>query len=136
MTLEETNIYTETVAQTEECEVKKGFDTISRQALCEYALNQKDKSITPNDIMRFPPARPGSRWIPISKRLPDLDRYSHGENWERKVLITGYLSFDDKKELFVSEAFANDVINYSVHDTVVTAWMPLPDPWRGYDIKK
>lgn len=32
-------------------------DLISRQALCEYALNQKDKSVTPNDIMRFPPAR-------------------------------------------------------------------------------
>lgn len=31
-------------------------DLISRQALCEYALNQKDKSITPNDIMRFPSA--------------------------------------------------------------------------------
>lgn len=31
-------------------------DLISRQALCEYALNQKDKSVTPNDIMRFPPA--------------------------------------------------------------------------------
>ena len=39
---------------------KGGFmdDLISRQALCEYALNQKDKSITPNDIMRFPPAQP------------------------------------------------------------------------------
>lgn len=32
-------------------------DLISRQALCEYALNQKDKSITPNDIMRFPSAQ-------------------------------------------------------------------------------
>lgn len=31
---------------------------ISRQALCEYALNQKDKSVTPNDIMRFPSAQP------------------------------------------------------------------------------
>lgn len=33
-------------------------DLISRQALCEYALNQKDKSITPNDIMRLPSAQP------------------------------------------------------------------------------
>lgn len=33
-------------------------DLISRQALCEYAQNQKDKSITPNDIMRFPSAQP------------------------------------------------------------------------------
>ena len=32
-------------------------DLISRQALCEYALNQKDTSVTPNDIMRFPSAQ-------------------------------------------------------------------------------
>ena len=35
-------------------------DCISRQALCEYALNQKDKNITANDIMRFPSAQPKS----------------------------------------------------------------------------
>lgn len=29
-------------------------DLINRRALCEYALNQKDKSVSPNDIMRFP----------------------------------------------------------------------------------
>lgn len=33
-------------------------DLISRKVLCEYALNQKDKSVTPNDIMRFPSAQP------------------------------------------------------------------------------
>lgn len=41
-------------------------DLISRQALCEYALNQKDKSITPNEIMRFPSAEPEQKtgkWI-------------------------------------------------------------------------
>lgn len=38
----------ERTAETHAC------DLISRQALCEYALNQKDKSVTPNDIMRFP----------------------------------------------------------------------------------
>ena len=31
---------------------------INRKALCDYALNQKDKSVTPNDIMRFPSAQP------------------------------------------------------------------------------
>ena len=40
-------------------------DLISRQALCEYALNQKDKSVTPNDIMRFPSAQP-EEVIPVS----------------------------------------------------------------------
>ncbi len=33
-------------------------DLISRRALCKYALNQKGKSVTPNDIMRFPSAEP------------------------------------------------------------------------------
>ena len=33
-------------------------DLISRKALCDYALNQKDKSVTPNDIMRFPSSQP------------------------------------------------------------------------------
>ena len=47
-------------------------DLISRKALCEYALNQKDKSITPNDIMRFPSAQSQrkGRW----ESGTDLDR--------------------------------------------------------------
>lgn len=42
-------------------------DLISRQALCEYALNQKDKSVTPNDIMRFPSAQPEKKSVLIIK---------------------------------------------------------------------
>lgn len=38
-------------------------DLISRQALCEYALNQKDKSVTPNDIMRFPSAQESCKQV-------------------------------------------------------------------------
>lgn len=70
------------------------------------------------------------RWIPVSERLPNLDDFTGTRRWQKEVLITGYLSFDDTKELFVSEAFAKDVIYNSVHDTVVTAWMPLPEPYK------
>ena len=38
-------------------------DLISRKALCDYALNQKDKSVTPNDIMRFPSAQPLTAYV-------------------------------------------------------------------------
>lgn len=44
-------------------------DLISRKALCDYALNQKDKSVTPNDIMQFSSAQPERQkgeWIEIS----------------------------------------------------------------------
>ena len=45
-------------------QLKLNNDLISRQALCEYALNQKDKSVTPNDIMRFPSAQhKKGKWI-------------------------------------------------------------------------
>lgn len=70
------------------------------------------------------------KWISVSERLPNLDDFSGSRVWQKKVLITGYLSFDDTKELFVSEAFAEDVIYNSVHDTVVTAWIPLPEPYK------
>lgn len=69
-------------------------------------------------------------WIPVSERLPNLDDYTGSKLWQNNVLITGYLSFDDTKESFVSEAFAQDVIYNLVHDTVVTAWMPLPEPYK------
>ena len=70
-------------------------------------------------------------WIPVSEGLPNLDDYAGSEVWKKKVLITGYLSFDDTKRLFVSEAFAKDVICNCIHDVVVIAWMPLPEPYKG-----
>lgn len=49
-------------------------DLISRQALCEYALNQKDKSVTPNDIMRFPSAEPEMN---LNEWCTDCTEYDH-----------------------------------------------------------
>lgn len=48
-------------------------DLISRKALCDYALNQKDKSVTPNDIMRFPSAQPEQRYTEEELRV-----FQHG----------------------------------------------------------
>lgn len=90
-------------------------------------LDKCDKAAAPS----VTPAEKMGHWIPVSEKLPNLDDYTGSKVWQKKVLITGYLSFDDKKELFVSEAFINDVINNSVHDTVVTAWMPLPETYKG-----
>lgn len=69
-------------------------------------------------------------WIPVSEGLPNLDDYAGSEVWKKKVLIMGYLSFDDTKRLFVSEAFAKDVICNCILDVVVIAWMPLPKPYE------
>ena len=61
---------------TETCkEQKSKLDLISRQSLCRYALNQKDKSVTPNDIMRFPSAE------------PKTDGVLEQVRWERDVAL-------------------------------------------------
>ena len=69
-------------------------------------------------------------WIPVSEKLPNLDDYTGSKVWQKKVLITGYLSFCDEKDLFVTEAFASDVVHNCVWDIVVVAWMPLPQPYK------
>lgn len=41
-------------------------DLISREALCEFCLNTKDRTVDANDIMRFPSAEPERKkgeWI-------------------------------------------------------------------------
>ena len=68
-------------------------DLISRQALCEYALNQKDKSVTPNDIMRFPSAQPEPIRInlnePIKVKLTDLGKEIYYHQYDRTNQIVG-----------------------------------------------
>ena len=73
-------------------------DTISRQALCEYALSQKDKSVTPNDIMRFPSAQP---------ELTDDRAIKHLQS-------TGWMQNHDKEmyEMGLKEQLADDSGGY------------------------
>jgi hypothetical protein len=116
-------------------------DCISRQAMLDMATtiqtddfsgNEIIEVVTVEDIKELPSvtSQPKTSWIPVSEKLPNLDDYTGSKVWQKKVLITCYLSFDDTKELFVSEAFAKDVTCNSVHDTVVVAWMPLPLPYK------
>jgi len=111
-------------------------DCISRQAVLAIAGDScldldsyEDTKEFCDEIKELPSVTPQAIWIPVSEKLPKLDELDTTV-WKQKILITGYLSFDNKKRLFVSEAFINDVINNSVHDTVVIAWMPLPKPYK------
>ena len=64
-------------------------DLISRQALCEYALNQKDKSVTPNDIMRFPPAQPEQESFEWCHDCKEYDQEAHCcHRWTKAIRKT------------------------------------------------
>lgn len=70
------------------------------------------------------------KWIPVSERLPDKDKYSHGSVWERSVLVTAYFKWDDAKHTFIDMRLAENVINNNFIDECITAWMPLPEPYK------
>ena len=58
-------------------------DLISRNALVEYCLNTKDRTIDANDIMRFPSAEPErkkGKWIDYPDCLAYEGAYSDEEH--------------------------------------------------------
>ena len=129
-------------------------DLISRQAAID-ALNEvvKDHSITDFDaiasILDLPPAQPEPHWIPVTERMPDV-----GVDGEIEILgyeqlaiadstfkisnpVLATRKIDDRYELAVLqwEVDGNDR-KYWVNDggsiiKGVTAWMPLPEPYKG-----
>ena len=80
-------------------------DLISRQALCEYALNQKDKSVTPNDIMRFPSADLQLTCNQLAtdsnthKALDALDCISRQAAIDACIRVREYRAYDEIEEI-------------------------------------
>lgn len=129
----------------EALQAKTDGDLISRQALCQYALNQKDKSVTPNDIMRFPSAEPKTvGWIPVSEGLPKEHEWigtkAFGTTISDEVLVT----FDVDGTRFVKPlSLQNGKLSRPDAQTMdafhkgwkMLAWMPKPEPYKGDEEK-
>ena len=114
-------------------EVNKLVDELARSISDErcFMSRGRDTSTIMQDILDLPSVTPKSRWIPVSERLPGEDICeAPGPVWKRKVLITGYHSWNSKKDTFIGVAFARDVKNDSIQDVNVIAWMPLPEIYK------
>ena len=84
-------------------------------------------------IETLPSAQPEQRWIPCSERLPKTDN---------EVLITVFDTEDDYVEVY--KGFYQDhewwtqwchgclkIKDEPCGVNIVTAWMPLPEPYKG-----
>ena len=89
------------------------------------------------DLKKLPSAQPEQRWIPCSERLPEKGEYgkvlvtyipSGGTLWTT-VIIAHYsdLMGIAKPSFHIGNVGKNDFINITEQ---VTAWMPLPEPYR------
>lgn len=110
-------------------ELNKDFayceDTISRQAAID-AIYHHLPSVSRMEVRlmlhEVPSAQPEQRWIPCSERLPEKDgryqvtRYDYVANTE-----------------FIDILWYEENLWWNRHSTgdyAVTAWMPLPEPYR------
>lgn len=101
------------------------IDLISRDALCEYCLNTKDRTIDANEIMRFPSAEPELKWIPVTEALPE----------EKGEYLVSYhpchWNAVSEKVVVGMDTFRGKTTWAKMKYQKVIAWMPLPEPWRG-----
>lgn len=81
-------------------------------------------------------AQPEQRWIPVSERLPEEDyRIGEGVQYSDDVLITVFEKNDD--DIIIDLGCTRDGEWYSQRTDCfipsnwkVTAWMPLPEPYK------
>lgn len=89
-----------------------------RDALAEFR-DGRDVYDIMESIEELPSAEPKTGWIPVSERLPDK---------EERILVTVWGDVDvawrDKYGIWESDEYM-----YEKDD--ITAWMPLPEPYKG-----
>lgn len=81
-------------------------------------------------IEELPSAEP--RWIPVSERLPEPYSGEYLVTINDGSIYTDVLWFDSPGDgRYESIFYKSDDDGYGVVCTDVTAWMPLPKPWKG-----
>lgn len=121
-------------------------DLISRQAAIDAAwfLHADDRDALRDTLRKLPSVSPvkHGKWIPCSERLPSKNEYgdvlvtfipSGGTLWT-KVIIARYsdLMGIAKPGFHIGSVGKNDFVNIT---NQVTAWMPLPEPYRKADMR-
>lgn len=126
-------------------------DLISRQATIEALMTDasyqmvddwgnltQDGEVILRVINELPSAEPGkgkyhyfrNRWIPVTERLPK----KHGETYivtisDGAVYSTALQWDANRKRWYLSFLNDGNILVDFIDD--VTAWMPLPEPWKG-----
>ena len=69
------------------------------------------------------------KWILCSERLPNHDEYIKNNGLFN--VTDGNRSYSEWFDIYETKMFGEPTINGFRVDCVVTAWMPLPEPYRG-----
>ena len=103
-------------------------DLIDRQAVIDAIMGQPPEPHYPSwyaaQIEKLPAAQPETHWIPCSERLPE-----RADNVIICYKAGDYTLVSTGRYLYKFKMWYVDVVG-DLRDGV-TAWMPLPEPYRG-----
>ena len=101
-------------------------DLISRReaidAISNWLYDTQTTETSDEVLLKLPSAQPEPQWIPVGERLPDM--------WDERYLVS--LAWGG---IGVMEYKSTGFHNYGSFTPVpiesITAWMPLPEPYRA-----
>ena len=98
-------------------------DYISRQDAIEWCLE---------GLNNMPSAHPEQQWIPCSERLPE-EGVEVMTTFE--IISNGKTCVEQGSYLYHGWCLAYDNLRLASHIRVI-AWMPLPEPYCGADMRR
>ena len=106
-------------------------DTISRQAAIDVPYRVDEYNARSVEaIKKLPSAEKVGEWIPVSERLPDGERLPD-ENAD--ILVT-YVNGEETRIIpvnYYQGTWFDCIFDVKLDPLKITAWMPLPKPWKG-----
>lgn len=73
------------------------------------------------------------RWIPVTERLPEEDHWlgGSGRQFSDEVLVSVANYDDEDIWIGISQTIDGNWALELPRHCEITAWMPLPEPWKG-----
>ena len=68
------------------------------------------------------------RWIPVTERLPNREEYIQCNGLF--IVSDGNRSYAEYFDIYDKKCFGEPVMHGFKADRAVTAWMPLPEPYK------
>lgn len=95
---------------------------------CDNFPIQIDMKRVKEILRELPPVNPQSKWIPVSEGLPNRDEYI--KNNGLFIVSDGNRSYSEWFDIYGKQRFGEPTMSGFRVDYAVTAWMPLPEPYR------
>lgn len=101
-------------------------DLISRQAAIDAVIKRDANcGIDSAEVLKaLPSAQPERKWIPVSERLPE----------DGTDIFVTYVDEEETRIIPVNYGrgtWFDCIFDRALDSLKVTAWMPLPEPWKG-----